>query len=130
MSDGDEREGFEETDGQATERQSAPHNPVVDGPRERNSTAAVGDGSESVADETDDDHEVGRIAGALGTLGVYLGVCSLGLAVVGLVLGLFRVQPIASLTILLSLILITISMVLGAAFQAFGTDGPLLPGRG
>jgi hypothetical protein len=92
------------------------HRRTPDGPQRENSPEV---------DDSADAYDPGPFMETLGNTGIYLGVLSVGLAASGLLLGTFRIQPIASLAILLSLVLITVSMILGAVFQAFGTEGTL-----
>jgi hypothetical protein len=70
--------------------------------------------------------EVGRLWNILGDFGIGLGVCALGLAVVGLALGMFRIEPLAQILIFFSLLLGTTSMIFGMVFQAFGASGSIL----
>lgn len=127
MSDGTggtDRVESDQTAGGHPEGGRSAHHPVLDGHSEQ-TEFSDGDGDRA-SGPTEDESGAGTIIEALGTVGIYLGLCALGLAVIGLLLGMFRIQPIASLTILLSLFLVTISMILGAVFQALGTSGPLL----
>jgi hypothetical protein len=102
---------------------SSRHHPMFDGPYDKNETDRPDE------DPTEASGEVGWAVNAVGNLGVGLGACALGLAVLGLILGLFRIEPIASLSLVLSLVLVTISMIFGMVFQAFGTSNSLLLGR-
>lgn len=60
----------------------------------------------------------------VGQIGVYLGILSVTLALLGVLAASWGIQPIGNVAIVLSLALISIAMVLGIVFQVYVGDVP------
>ncbi|AFZ72052.1 hypothetical protein [Natronobacterium gregoryi] len=69
-----------------------------------------------------DDSDVPTAVDVAGSIGIALGAVSIVLAVVGLLAGWLRVQPLANVAIVFSLLSIGIAMVCGMLFQAYALD--------
>ena len=97
-------------------------------PRHRDRPTAVPDdvetisGSLSLPESSMDDADLPKVVEVGGSIGVKLGVVSIGLAIVGVVAASVHVQPFGNVAIVLSLVLISIAMVLGMLFQAYAFD--------
>lgn len=93
-----------------------------DGNTPEESVEELNSGQEALNPE----EEARRVWNILGNFGIGLGVFALVLAVVGLALGTFRIEPLAQICIFFSLLLGTTSMIFGVVFQAFGASGSVL----
>jgi hypothetical protein len=85
---------------------------------------AEGDGPsfDAPIDAEFEEPDASPLAETLGQVGVYLGVAAVGLALVGILLGLVNVRPWASIALVFSLFTAVVAMVLGAVFQASAAD--------
>lgn len=77
---------------------------------------------ETDSDEDEEQKEPPRLLSALGQLGIYLGLASLALTVLGLAGLSVQFQPYANMAITTALVGVTVSMILGVAFQAYVGD--------
>ena len=62
------------------------------------------------------------ILDVLGDIGIYLGVAAVGLTAIGLVSAVIDLQPVANISLVLALGLVSVALVFGAAYQAYVSD--------
>lgn len=53
----------------------------------------------------------------IGEIGVYIGYLAIALAVLGIALGTLSIQPLARITLVISLVLVTVALLIGFFFQ-------------
>ena len=99
-----------------------------DTPRHRDTSTAVPSdvetisGSVSLPESSMDDADLPKVVEVGGSIGVKLGVVSIGFAILGVVATSMHIQPFGNVAIVLSLVLISIAMVLGMLFQVYAFD--------
>lgn len=98
------------------------HHPLHDGRRTEHDES--GESTEQTGPSATED--TGGVLEAVGEAGIYLGYAALLCAVAGIIAGFFVIQPLANVLFFFSLVFVTLSMIVGVIFRAFGSDRPFL----